>query len=115
MAESEPSPIFRRGAGLTPVPARRPGFRERRILTREDSPHQNVIHVEADEGAEVEMHPVPNSESLYVLDGVIDFTAPGFAQRLGPGDLVHFQPGAQHGMKVVLGPARYLVIFAPGR
>jgi quercetin dioxygenase-like cupin family protein len=46
---------------------------------------------------------------------VIDFTAPGFAQRLGPGDLVHFQPGAEHGMKVVLGPAKYLVIFAPGR
>jgi quercetin dioxygenase-like cupin family protein len=115
MTEPTTSPTFRRGADVTATPARRAGFRERRLLTAADSKHQNLIHVEADTGAEVELHPVPNSESLYVLEGIIDFTAPGFAERLGPGDLVHFQPGAAHGMKVVQGPAKYLVIFAPAR
>ena len=109
------APIFRIARDLPATPGRRPGFRERRLLTREHSPHQNVIHVEADAGAEVEMHPVPNSESLYVIAGTIDFTAPGVTRRLAAGDLAHFQPGAAHGMKVVEGPAEYLVIFAPAR
>ncbi len=100
---------------LPPTPARRPGFTERRLLTGPDSPHQNVILVDAVEGAEVELHPVPNSESIFMVAGAAEVFDASTRQKLGPGDLAHFPPGASHGMKIVSGPARYLVIFAPAR
>lgn len=106
-------PIIRRATGVPETPARRPGFRERRMLVRPDSALQNLILVTADLGAVVEEHPVGNSETLLVLEGEIEVSGPGYRDRLGPGDLAHFPPGMVHGMAVVAAPARYAVVFAP--
>lgn len=108
-------PIFRRAAEGRFLPTRRPGLRERRLLGPADSPHQNLVMVEADEGAEVELHPVPNSESFVVLEGELLVHGDGYRERLGPGDVCHFPPGHSHGVRVTAAPARFLVVFAPAR
>ncbi len=100
---------------VPPTPTRRAGFTERRLLTGADSPYQNVILVDAVAGAEVELHPVPNSESIFMVSGRAEVFDGSTRSVLGPNDFVHFPPGAAHGMKIVEGPARYLVIFAPAR
>ena len=63
----------------------------------------------------VEEHPVHNSESLFVVEGQIEVSGPGFREVLEPGDLCHFTPGMTHGMRVLSASARYLAIFAPAR
>lgn len=105
--------LIRRAGALTPAPTRRAGIRERRLLGPADSRHQNLVLVDADLGAEVELHPVQNSESFVVLAGELEVYTAGRRERLGPGDVCHFPPGTSHGLAVVTGPARFLVVFAP--
>lgn len=94
---------------------RRSGVRERRLLGPSESPHQNLVLIDADAGATVEPHRVENSESFFVLAGELFVSGDGYRERLGPGDLCHFPPGHTHGVEVGDGPARFLVVFAPAR
>lgn len=107
-------PIVKRSGEVPALPSRRPGIHERRLLLRGESTHQNHILCEADEGAFVEDHPVPQSEAFYVLAGEIHVFSSDYEVDVGPGDFIYFEPGASHGMRVTKGPARYLVVFALG-
>ncbi len=107
------SPIIVRGGPLEPT--RRPGIRQRRLVGPDDSPHQNLVLVEADAGARVELHPVPNSESFFVLDGELVVFGDGYRERIGAGETCHFPPGHAHGVEVGEAGARFLVVFAPAR
>ena len=57
----EQSFTIRRSAEMSPQQTRRAGLSERRLLGPELSQHQNVVLIDAEEGAEVELHRVPNS------------------------------------------------------
>ena len=94
---------------------RRPGLFERRLLGREGSQHQNLVLIDAEQGAEVELHEVANSESFFVICGELSVSGPGFEELLGPGDMCHFHPGMGHAVRIVRGPAQFLVVFAPAR
>jgi quercetin dioxygenase-like cupin family protein len=112
---AEEPPIVRRGADAEFVASRRPGLRNAKLLAASESAHQNWVLTEAETGAFVEDHVVPNSESFFVLEGEIELFGPGWRDHIGAGDFVYFRPGQSHGMRVVAGPARYLVVFAPRR
>ena len=100
---------------MTPQATRRAGLLERRLLGAEWSAHQNLVLIDAEEGAEVELHQVANSESFFVIRGALLVSGPGVEEALGPGDLCHFHPGMEHAVRIVSGPAQFLVVFAPGR
>lgn len=106
-------PLIRRSSRLEPTPTRRPGLRERRLLTPDDSAQQNAVLIDGDAGAEVELHPVPNSETFYVLRGALEVFTPDGRDTLGEGDLCHFEPGASHGVRILEPDTRFLVLFAP--
>jgi|GEM_PF-2021664 len=109
----EQSFTIRRSAAMSPQQTRRAGLSERRLLGPELSQHQNVVLIDAEEGAEVELHRVPNSESFFVIQGELLVSGPDFGESLGPGDFCHFSPGMSHAVSVVAGPAQFLIIFAP--
>ena len=92
---------------------RRAGVREKGLLNAEQSPYQNLVLVQMDRGAEVEPHGIRNSESIFVMEGRFEFSTPQATESLGPGDLCHFPPGTNHGLRCLEGPGRFLAIFAP--
>lgn len=104
-----------RSSSIEAQPTRRERIRERRLLTQEESSYQNVVLIETEQDAEVELHEVGNSESLFVLDGQYEVISSDAAEPLHPGDLVYFPPQTSHGLRCVKGPGRFLAIFAPGR
>ena len=114
MSEKE-LPRLSRSAEMTPQETRRGGLSERRLLGPDQSALQNLVLIDAEEGAEVEQHQVANSESFFVLRGELLISGPGFEESLGPGDLCHFYPGMEHAVRIVRGPAQFLIVFAPGR
>ena len=69
--------------------------------------------IDAVSGVTVELHPVQNSESFFVLEGRLEIFGANFREQIGPGDLCHFPPAMAHGVHILEGPARYLVIYAP--
>ena len=111
----DPKPLIRRTGEMTATSTRRPGVRERRLWTTDDCAEQNVVLIDADAGAQVEAHRVANSESFFVVAGRLRIFGPAYEERLGPGDFCGFAPGMEHGVEVEAGPARFLVVFAPGR
>jgi quercetin dioxygenase-like cupin family protein len=104
-----------RGASLKPSPTRRRGVRERRLLTYEHSSHQNLILIDMEPGAEVELHEVKTSESILVLQGTFEVILPTATETLEPGDLCYFPPRTSHAMRCTGGPGQFLVVFAPSR
>ncbi len=107
--------IIRDINALVAQPTRRPHIRERRLITPDDSAEQNVVLIDADAGAAVEVHPVPSSETLYFLSGeYLVLTGTG-ETAVGPGSCIYFPPGASHGLRCTAGPGQYLVVFAPAR
>jgi len=113
MSEAEARPVIRRSGAMAVRPTRRAGLGERRLVGPDLSAHQNLVLIDAEEGAEVELHEVPNSESFFVLEGELLVSGRGWQESLGPGDLCYFPPGMEHAVGVVRGPARFLVVFAP--
>ena len=105
--------VVKRSAEEIPSQTRRAGIRERVLLSREDCPHQNIVLIDIDQGAEVELHPFPTSESYFVLEGTIEIFFPGSAEVLRKGDLCHLPPKEVHGLRSRDGPAQVLLIFAP--
>jgi len=112
---TEDKPVVRKSSQLTPQPTRRQGIRERRLLFPKDSPQQNIVLIDADEGAKVEIHEITTSESIYVLMGSFEVTfEESGSKHLGPGDLCHFRAGTSHGLCCIQGPGQFLAVFAPG-
>ena len=77
--------------------------------------HQNIVLIESAQDAEVEVHEVGKSESLFILEGEYEVISSDEVELLNPGDLVYFAPQTSHGLRCVRGPGRFLAIFAPGR
>lgn len=94
-------------------PTRRVGIREKRLLTIEQSPHQNLVLVEMRPSAEVELHQIRYSESIFVIEGRYEVVTHKTTETLGPGDLCHFPPDSFHGLRCIQGPGRFLAVFAP--
>jgi quercetin dioxygenase-like cupin family protein len=105
--------LVRRSSTLEPKPARRPGFRERRLVGPAESRDQHVILVDVDVGAEAEVHPIETSESLFIVKGVFEVMLNACTERVSAGDLCYFPAGSSHGLKCVEGPGQILLIWAP--
>jgi len=108
-------PIVTRAGDGAFAATRRTGIRQRSLVGPGDSPHQNLVMIEADAGAEVELHSVENSESFVILEGALEIFGDDYRERLSAGDTCTFPPGHAHGVKIGDEPARYLVVFAPAR
>ena len=72
-----------------------------------------MVLIDADSGAEVELHPVSNSESFFIIRGEVEVFGDGWSELLGPGDSCYFPPGMEHGARVPAGSAQFLIVFAP--
>ncbi len=107
--------VIRRIFDLSTRPTRREGICERVLLTSDDSVQQNIVFVDAAEGAVVEYHRIRNSESLYILEGIFEVTTENLVHTLEPGHLCYFSPESSHGLRCVKGPGQFLAIFAPSR
>jgi quercetin dioxygenase-like cupin family protein len=94
-------------------PTSRPGIRAKALLPQTSGASHNLILVEYEAGAVVEMHATHAPESIFVLDGQVQVKTPQGEIILGPDDAVHFDPGTEHGMQTLDGPARCLVMFTP--
>ena len=111
--EKPNQPLIRRAQEIPVVPTRRSGIKQQPFLGPADSAHQNILLIQAEQDAEVEVHHVANSESFFLLEGRLRVFGPGFDQRLGPGDVCYFPEETAHGVTCIEGPCRFLVIFAP--
>jgi quercetin dioxygenase-like cupin family protein len=105
--------ILRKSSLLKSQPTRRRGIKERRLLAPEDSPYQNVAIIDTEPGAEVEIHPISTSESIFVLRGTFEVVLPDSTQTIRAGDIYYFPPKTLHGLRCTDGPGQFLVIFAP--
>jgi quercetin dioxygenase-like cupin family protein len=112
---TENRPIFIKSNLIEQQPTRRAGIKERRILKPEDSSYQNIVIIEAEEGAIVELHQITTSESIFVFKGIFEITLPDQSQTLEAGDLCYFHPMSSHGIRCVKGPGQFLLIFAPSK
>jgi len=112
---SEVQPIFRKSSLLAQQPTRRAGIKERRLLSPEDSSYQNIVIINTDDGAEVELHQITTSESIFVLKGTFEVTLPDSSQTLEAGDFCYFPPKTSHGIQCVEGPGQFFVVFAPSK
>jgi len=69
--------------------------------------------MDVEHGAEVEIHQIATSESIFVLGGTFEIILSGSTQRIGAGDICYFPPKTFHGLRCADGPGQLLVIFAP--
>jgi quercetin dioxygenase-like cupin family protein len=105
--------IIRSSSKIEAKQSRRQGILERKLLTADDTKFQNVILTETEQGAEVELHEISTSESIFILSGSYEVVLEIGSHPLNTGDLVFFHPQSSHGLRCVHGPGSYLVIFAP--
>lgn len=110
---SEARPILRKSSMLKPRQSRRRGIKECVLLASEDSPYQNIVLIDAGHGAEVEVHQIATSESIFVLRGTFEVVLPDSTQTISAGDICYFPPRTSHGLRCTDGPGQFLVIFAP--
>lgn len=109
-------PVIITSNDVRPRNTRRKGIKERILLGRMQSSLQNIVMIEASEGAEVEMHEVKAAESIYILSGKFQILTPlNVAYELKVGDLCYCEPGSQHALRCKNGPGVFLAIFAPPR
>jgi quercetin dioxygenase-like cupin family protein len=73
----------------------------------------NIILIDLQHGAEVELHPYPASETFFVLKGTIEMILDDTVRKLKKGDMYHLPKNLSHGLKCLRGPAQILVIFTP--
>jgi mannose-6-phosphate isomerase-like protein (cupin superfamily) len=112
---SEASGFFLARSSEQPVqPSRRPGIQQKRLLPPTVAPEQNWLIFSYTAGAVVELHPVVDSEVLFVLSGRFLATSNDGQVELGPGDLIYFPPGYAHGFRC-LDAGDCLAVFAPAR
>jgi quercetin dioxygenase-like cupin family protein len=105
--------IIRSSSKIEPRQSRRHGISERRLLTFDDTKLQNIILIETEQGAEIELHEIVTSESIFILSGSYEVILDTGSQPLNSGDLAYFHPHSSHGLRCVHGPGSFLVIFAP--
>ena len=107
--------LVRKSEKMMPQQTRRQGISERVLITYSQSEHQNIILVDMEQDAFVEMHKVLNSESIFIIEGEYEVGGTTVTDRLTKGDICYFYPGSNHSLTCVRGPGQILVIFAPGR
>ncbi|KOF07232.1 hypothetical protein AC739_19545, partial [Planococcus glaciei] len=105
--------LYRKSTLLEPKQSRREGLKERLLLSQRESCHQNVVLVDIEQDAEVELHQIQNSESIFVLKGIFEVILQDSTQRIEPGDLYYFPPHTSHGLICKEGPGQFLAIFSP--
>ncbi len=108
---SEDRPILRRSSLVTP--SRRGGIRERTLLAPKDSPYQNIVIIDAEHGAEVEVRQIATSESIFVLRGTFEVLLPDSTQTIGAEDVCYFPPKTLYGLRCTDGPGQFLLLSAP--
>jgi quercetin dioxygenase-like cupin family protein len=86
----------------------------RAVTIRVDLPQISIHEIEFDETFAVEPHTHQHADTMYVLQGMVEFRHDEHVTRAGPGTLITAPPGVRHGFGN-LGPgrARVLVIHAP--
>ncbi len=105
--------VIKNVTALTAHPTRRKGIFEKKLLSPDESPHQNIVFIEAEQGAVVEYHLVKNSESLYILEGLFAVVLADDRKIMEPGSICYFAPELSHGLECLKGPGKFLVVFAP--
>jgi quercetin dioxygenase-like cupin family protein len=106
-------PVVKYSTKLKPRRTRRPGVRERRLLSAGECGLLNIILVDLQRGAEVELHPYPTSETFFILKGAVEMILDGAVRKLKKGDMCYLPKNVSHGLRCLRGPAQILVIFAP--
>jgi quercetin dioxygenase-like cupin family protein len=89
--------------------------RENRAVTiRIDLPELSIHELEFDTTFEVRQHTHEHADTMYVLEGHVEFLSGEDAVRAGPGTLIAAPPGARHGFRNPgPDPARVLILHAP--
>lgn len=107
--------IVRRSGEMAFSETKRKNVFEKRLILPEESQYQNVVLVEAQQGAEIELHKINNSESIFVLRGTFEVIFPDSSEdtKLEAGDICYFNPETLHGLRCIDGPGQILVIFSP--
>jgi quercetin dioxygenase-like cupin family protein len=105
-----PEPIVSR-PGEGELHERGDGYR----LIRADLEHIGAIEIEFDETLVVPPHThADHTDSFFVLEGEVEFTAGDETVVLGPGGFISSPPGARHGFRSAGGRARVLNLHTPG-
>ena len=98
----------------------RPGDGERHVRAnravtiRVDLPQISIHEIDFDETFAVEPHTHQHADTMYVLEGTVEFRHDQHTTRAGPGTLITAPPGVMHGFgNPGPGRARVLVIHAP--
>lgn len=110
---TEHKAITRRDVEVALQASKRPKVLEKRLLTKNDSTLQNIILIETELGAEVELHEIRTSESIYILSGTYELILPDKSENLKEGDLAFFPPKSLHGLRCVAGSGKFLAVFSP--
>jgi quercetin dioxygenase-like cupin family protein len=84
-------------------------------LIRADLEHIGAIEIDFDETLVVPPHThADHTDSFFVLEGEVEFTAGDETIVLGPGGFISSPPGARHGFRSAGGRARVLNLHTPG-
>ncbi|HEU5340232.1 cupin domain-containing protein [Edaphobacter sp.] len=60
-------------------------------------------------------HTIEHTEFITIIEGTLEFTYDGKAERVGPGGVLYVAPGTMHQVKNIGdGPARYVVVAIGG-
>lgn len=95
------------------APTRRAGIRQKALFGPDQPTHQNLILVDYDPDADVELHAIGVPESIFVVSGSVRIIGPEGEDDLVAEDAVYFDPGSSHGLKAGPEGARCLVVFSP--
>ena len=93
-----------------PVIERLPGWRGRYF----DSPSMTFGHYEFDAGSTIHEHFHPQEEVWQIIEGELEITIGGVAQRSGPGSVGIVPPNTPHAVKAV-SRGRAIVVDYPLR
>ena len=107
--------VIKRSTSMDFQETTRKGVREKKLLTADECPDQNLILISIEKGAEVELHQIHCSETIFLLDGELEIIFADENVRLKSGDCCYFKPGSLHGMRCSDGPARFLAVFSPSK
>jgi quercetin dioxygenase-like cupin family protein len=93
-----------------PTIERLPGWRGRYF----NSPSMTFAHYEFDAGATIHEHSHPQEEVWQILEGEVEITIAGIAQRSGPGAVGIVPPNTSHFVKAI-SSGRAIVVDYPLR
>ena len=86
---------------------RRPGWRGRYF----DSPSMTFGHYEFDAGSSIHPHSHPQEEVWQIIEGELEITIDGVAQRAGPGFVVIISQDTVHSVRAISGGKAIVVDY----